>query len=127
MGYQDALYALRIPFASDEAVRFADESMELISFLAIAASVDLAAERGRYATFEGSLWSQGILPIDSVGLLQKNRKSELKLDLSAKLDWTALRERVKTVGHEELEHNGDCTDGNDLEYLRCHSVNRADL
>ena len=98
MGYQDALYALRIPFASDDAVRFADESMELISFLTISASVDLAAERGRYATFEGSLWSQGILPIDSVGLLQSNRNSELKLDLSAKLDWTSLRERVKTVG-----------------------------
>ncbi len=98
MGYQDALYAMRIPFASDEAVRFADESMELISFLAIAASVDLAAERGRYATFEGSLWSQGVLPIDSIGLLQKNRGSELKLDLSAKLDWIGLRERVKTVG-----------------------------
>jgi ribonucleoside-diphosphate reductase alpha chain len=98
MGYQDALYALRIPFASDEAVRFADESMEVISFHAIAASVDLAAERGRYATFDGSLWSQGILPIDSIGLLQKNRKSPLKLDLAAKLDWTGLRERVKTVG-----------------------------
>ncbi|MHB1021860.1 MAG: ribonucleoside-diphosphate reductase subunit alpha [Acidobacteriaceae bacterium] len=98
MGYQDALYALRIPFASDEAVRFADESMELISFHAISASVDLAAERGRYATFEGSLWSQGILPIDSITLLQKNRKSELKLDLSAKLDWSGLRERVKSMG-----------------------------
>ena len=98
MGYQDALYALRIPFASDEAVRFADESMELISFYAISASVDLAAERGRYATFEGSLWSQGILPIDSIALLQQNRKSELKLDLSAKLDWSGLRERVKSVG-----------------------------
>ncbi len=98
MGYQDALYTMRIPFASDEAVRFADESMELISFLAIAASVDLAAERGPYATFEGSLWSQGILPIDSIGLLQKSRKSDLKLDLSAKLVWAALRQRAKTVG-----------------------------
>jgi ribonucleoside-diphosphate reductase alpha chain len=98
MGYQDALYTLRIPFSSNKAVRFADESMELVSFYAISASVDLAAERGRYATFEGSLWSQGILPIDSVNLLQKNRKHELKLDRSTKLDWTGLRERVKTVG-----------------------------
>jgi len=98
MGHQDALYALRIPFSTDEAVRFADESMEMISYYAISASVDLAAERGRYATFEGSLWSQGILPIDSVELLQKNRKHTLQLDLSSKLDWVTLRTRVKTVG-----------------------------
>jgi ribonucleoside-diphosphate reductase alpha chain len=98
MGYQDALYSLRIPFASEQAVRFADESMELISFHAISASVDLAAERGRYTTFEGSLWSQGILPIDSVDLLQASRTSALKLDRSSKLDWSGLRERVKTVG-----------------------------
>jgi ribonucleoside-diphosphate reductase alpha chain len=98
MGYQDALYTLRIPFSSDQAVRFADESMELVSFYAISASVDLAAERGRYATFEGSLWSQGILPLDSVELLQKNRKHELQVDRSSKLDWSALRSRVKSVG-----------------------------
>jgi len=98
MGHQDSLYTLRIPFSSEVAVQFADESMELISFCAISASVDLAAERGRYATFEGSLWSQGILPIDSIELLQKNRRHELKLDRSMKLDWTGLRERVKTIG-----------------------------
>ncbi len=98
MGYQDALYTLRIPFASGAAVRFADESMELISFHAISASVDLAAERGRYATFEGSLWSKGILPIDSVELLEKNRNAELQLDRSSKLDWSSLHERVKTIG-----------------------------
>lgn len=98
MGYQDALYTLRIPYASEAAVRFADESMEIISFHAISASVDLAAERGRYATFEGSLWSKGILPIDSVELLQQNRKQPLKLDRSARLDWSRLRERVKTIG-----------------------------
>jgi len=98
MGYQDALYALRIPFSSEQAVRFADESMESISFHAISASVDLAAERGRYATFEGSLWSQGILPVDSVKLLQKNRKDKLQLDCTAKLDWATLRSRVKSTG-----------------------------
>jgi len=98
MGHQDALYTLRIPFASDEAVRFADESMELISFYAISASVDLAAERGRYATFEGSLWSKGILPIDSIEILQENRKTPLKVSRASTLDWSSLRERVKTVG-----------------------------
>jgi ribonucleoside-diphosphate reductase alpha chain len=98
MGYQDALYTLRIPFASEAAVRFADESMELISFHAISASVDLAAERGRYATFDGSLWSRGILPIDSLRLLEDNRPQPLELDRSTNLDWDTLRERVKTVG-----------------------------
>jgi ribonucleoside-diphosphate reductase alpha chain len=98
MGHQDALYTLRIPYASEQGIRFADESMEIISFHAISASVDLAAERGRYATFDGSLWSKGILPIDSIELLQNNRKHTLKLERSSKLDWTGLRERVKTVG-----------------------------
>jgi ribonucleoside-diphosphate reductase alpha chain len=88
MGYQDALYTLKIPFASEAAVRFADTSMELLSFHAISASVDLAAERGRYATFDGSLWSKGILPIDSVELLQQNRSHTLELDRSSTLDWS---------------------------------------
>lgn len=98
MGYQDALYTLRIPFASEAAVKFADTSMELLSFHAISASVDLAAERGRYASFDGSLWSKGILPIDSIELLQQNRSHTLRLDRSSALDWTGLRQRVITTG-----------------------------
>jgi ribonucleoside-diphosphate reductase alpha chain len=98
MGYQDALYTLKIPFASEAAVRFADESMELISFHTISASVELAAERGRYASFAGSLWSRGILPIDSIDLLQKNRKHTLTTECSAKLDWSPLRTRIQSVG-----------------------------
>ncbi len=98
MGYQDALYTLRIPFSSDAATSFADTSMELVSFYAIEASVNLAAERGRYASFEGSLWSKGILPYDSVAILQQNRSYPLQVDLSSTLDWAGLRERVKTVG-----------------------------
>jgi ribonucleoside-diphosphate reductase alpha chain len=97
MGFQDALQALRIPYASEAAVRFADESMEAISFHAISASTDLAAERGRYPSFDGSLWSQGILPIDSVELLSEARGG-LDLDRSTVLDWEGLRARVKTVG-----------------------------
>ena len=98
MGYQDALYTLNIPFSSEAAVRFADTSMEHLSYYAISASVDLAAERGRYATFEGSLWSKGILPIDSVELLQQNRSHTLQLDRSSSLDWTGLRQRVMATG-----------------------------
>jgi ribonucleoside-diphosphate reductase alpha chain len=98
MGYQDALYRMRIPFTSAEAVRFADESMERISYEAISASVDLAEERGRYASFEGSLWSQGILPIDSIDLLQANRDHTLTVDRFSTLDWATLRTRVKNSG-----------------------------
>jgi ribonucleoside-diphosphate reductase alpha chain len=97
MGFQDALQALRIPYASDEAVAFADRSMEAIGFHAIAASVDLAAERGRYQSFEGSLWSKGILPIDSIRLLEQARPG-VEMDGAATLDWEGLRERVRTVG-----------------------------
>lgn len=97
MGFQDALHALRIPMASDAAVAFADTSMEAISFHAISASVDLAAERGQYPSFKGSLWSRGILPIDSIEILADARGG-LDADWSATLDWTALRARVKSVG-----------------------------
>jgi ribonucleoside-diphosphate reductase alpha chain len=98
MGYQDALYTLKIPFSSDAAVRFADTSMEHLSFYAISASVDLAAERGRYDSFTDSLWSKGILPIDSVELLQQNRSHILQLDCSSTLDWAGLRQRVISTG-----------------------------
>jgi ribonucleoside-diphosphate reductase alpha chain len=97
MGFQDALYKLRIPYASAEAIAFADRSMELIAYFAIAASTDLAAERGRYPSFAGSLWSRGILPIDSIDLLAENR-AQLEMDRSTTLDWDALRARVETVG-----------------------------
>jgi ribonucleoside-diphosphate reductase alpha chain len=98
MGYQDALYKLRIPFTSPEAVRFADESMERISYEAISASVNLAEERGRYGSFDGSLWSRGILPIDSVQILQDSRDHTLTMTRSSTLDWEALRIRVKSSG-----------------------------
>lgn len=98
MGFQDALQTLRLPAASDGAVAFADTSMEAVSWFAISASVDLAAERGRYPSFEGSLWSKGILPIDSLEILSEARDGDVELDRSSTLDWEGLRERVKTTG-----------------------------
>ncbi|MDX1251498.1 MAG: ribonucleoside-diphosphate reductase subunit alpha [Gammaproteobacteria bacterium] len=98
MGFQDALQTLRIPYASEQAVEFADRSMEAVSYYAILASSDLAEERGRYATYEGSLWSKGVLPIDSIKLLTEARGEYLDVDQTATLDWNTLRERVKTVG-----------------------------
>ncbi len=99
MGFQDALYKMGMAYESDAAVDFADESMELISYNAIKASSELAAERGCYKSFPGSLWSQGILPIDSIENLAAARKEgHLKQDRTQRLDWDSLREQVKTVG-----------------------------
>lgn len=98
MGFQDALYQLRIPYASNAAVDFADRTMEQISYFAIEASTYLAEERGKYATYEGSLWSKGILPIDSLELLAKNRESHLDLNKTKTLDWESLRQRVQKIG-----------------------------
>ena len=95
MGFQDALYLQDIPYCSDEAVEFADRSMELISYNAIYASTELAKERGAYESFEGSLWSKGILPKDSIDILSENRGSEyLNVDRSETLDWETLRKKV---------------------------------
>lgn len=98
MGFQDALYKLRIPYASQDAIEFADRSMELISYHAIEASTSLAEERGTYATYQGSLWSQGILPIDSLNMLEEHRGSYLEVDKTQTLDWQSLRERVLKFG-----------------------------
>ncbi|GAB2967607.1 ribonucleoside-diphosphate reductase subunit alpha [Amycolatopsis acidiphila] len=99
MGFQDALFELGLPLASAEAVEFADRSMEHLSYHAISASAELAAERGRYESFDGSLWSKGILPIDSLRLLAEAREGDdLDVDYSSTLDWDALRERVRDTG-----------------------------
>ncbi|GAA0524479.1 ribonucleoside-diphosphate reductase [Saccharopolyspora subtropica] len=98
MGFADALFTQRIPAASAAAVEFADRSMELISYHAIGASSELAAERGRYESYEGSLWSRGILPIDSLRLLADARDGDVDLDYSSTLDWDALRARVRRDG-----------------------------
>ena len=99
MGFQDALYQLNIPYSSETAVEFADRSMEQVSYFAITASTNLAEERGTYETFEGSLWSKGILPIDSINNLQAARGAKyLEQDRSQSLNWEKLRQRVRTVG-----------------------------
>jgi ribonucleoside-diphosphate reductase alpha chain len=99
MGFQDALYQMRIPYSSDAAVEFADRSMEAVSYHAISASSELASERGSYSSFKGSLWDQGILPIDSIALLVKNRGEKyIDQDQSQTLDWASLRAKVKTQG-----------------------------
>lgn len=98
MGFQDALFQLNIPYASKEALEFADSSMELISYFAIRASSLLAEERGCYETYQGSLWSKGLLPIDTLVLLEEERGVPLDLDKSVRLDWSPLRKLVEKHG-----------------------------
>jgi ribonucleoside-diphosphate reductase alpha chain len=96
MGFQDALYKLKTPYGSDEAVKFADNSMEAISYFAIKSSAELAQERGSYQTFKGSLWSKGILPLDSLNILKANRGAKyIEVDDSSTLDWEAVRAQAK--------------------------------
>jgi len=98
MGFQDALHELRVPYASQEAVDFADRSMEAICYHAYWASTELAEERGRYSTYRGSLWDRGILPIDSIDLLAEQRGGWVDVDRSVSMDWDALRSRIKEHG-----------------------------
>lgn len=99
MGFQDTLYQLRIPYSSDEAVTFADRSMEAVSYYAIDASCKLAKERGSYASFSGSLWSRGILPIDSLKLLSQERGEKyLEVNFDTTLNWDKLRKKVQING-----------------------------
>jgi ribonucleoside-diphosphate reductase alpha chain len=98
MGFQDCLYQLRLPYASTEAVEFADRSMEAVCYHAYWASTELAAERGRYSSYRGSLWDRGILPQDSLGLLREQRGGHLEVDSSSTMDWSALRARIAEHG-----------------------------
>jgi ribonucleoside-diphosphate reductase alpha chain len=99
MGFQDALYAQSISYASPEAVKFADISMEAISYYAILASTELAAERGAYSSYKGSKWDRGLLPIDTIKILVDERGSDnVDVDTSTKLDWSKVREAVKKHG-----------------------------
>ena len=99
MGFQDSLYMLKVPYSSEEAVEFADTSMEAVSYYAIKASSNLAKERGNYSSYEGSLWSKGILPIDSIHYLKENRgEGYAEIDQSTTMDWDSLRELVLLQG-----------------------------
>jgi ribonucleoside-diphosphate reductase alpha chain len=98
MGFQDCLHEMRVPYASADAVEFADRSMEAVAYFAYWASTDLAEERGRYSTYEGSLWSKGILPHDSIRLLAEERGGYLEVDTSESMDWSALRDRIRVHG-----------------------------
>jgi ribonucleoside-diphosphate reductase alpha chain len=98
MGFQDCLYELRVPYASQEAVEFADKSMEAVCYHAYWASTELAKERGKYASYKGSLWDKGILPLDTLDMLAEERGGYVEVDRSATLDWEALRKKIAKDG-----------------------------
>jgi ribonucleoside-diphosphate reductase alpha chain len=98
MGFQDCLQRMRLAYASQEAVEFADRSMEMVAYAAYWASTELAEERGRYESFKGSLWDRGVLPQDTLDLLAAERGGYVELDRSATLDWEALRARIREHG-----------------------------
>jgi ribonucleoside-diphosphate reductase alpha chain len=98
MGFQEALHAMRVPYASQEAVEFADRSMEAVCYNAYWASTELAEERGAYSSFRGSLWDRGILPLDTLKMLADERGGYVEVDMSSTLDWEALRNRIKSYG-----------------------------
>lgn len=98
MGFQDALYKMKISYASEAAVSFADKSMEAISYFAILASSELAAERGAYETFKGSKWDRGLLPIDTIDLLEQERGVPVTMDRCSSLDWSGVRASIRKHG-----------------------------
>jgi len=98
MAFQDALYEMRMPYGSAQAVAFADRAMEAVCYHAYWASTELARERGTYSTFKGSLWDQGILPPDTIDLLQRQRGGYVEVDRSSTLDWEALRAKIRADG-----------------------------
>ena len=98
MAFQDSLYEMRISYASQAAVEFADQSMEAICYYAYWASTELSKERGQYSSYKGSLWDQGILPLDTIDLLARERGGYVEVDRSATLDWNALRQKIKADG-----------------------------
>ncbi|MBL8525227.1 MAG: ribonucleoside-diphosphate reductase subunit alpha [Betaproteobacteria bacterium] len=98
MGFQDCLHEIRVPYASQAAVAFADTSMEAVCYYAYWASTELAQERGKYTTYKGSLWDRGILPQDSLNLLREERGGYVEVDMSSTMDWDSLRSRIKTYG-----------------------------
>jgi hypothetical protein len=128
MGFQDCLYQLRVPYASAEAVEFADRSMEAVCYHAYWASTELAAERGRYSSYRGSLWDRGILPQDSLDLLAEQRGGYVEVDRSAaRLDWDALRAAHRRARHAQQQLRGHRAHGHHLQHHRRRRVDRAQL
>ena len=121
MGYQDALYQLNIAYDTNENLTFADRSMEMISYYAILASSELAKERGSYSTFEGSKWQRGILPYDTLAIVEEHRGETLNLDKQITMDWDYVKSHIKEHGMRN-SYNGNCTNSNNCQHCGRLSV-----
>ena len=117
----------RIPYASDEAVKFADSSMEAVCYYAYQASNELAEERGVYSTYKGSLWDRGILPQDSVAMLAAERGGYVEVDNSSTMDWSGLRATYQATRHAQLKLRSDCANRNDFQHHWCLCLYRANI
>ncbi|UUZ57281.1 ribonucleoside-diphosphate reductase subunit alpha [Massilia sp. H-1] len=127
MGFQDCLHMMRVPYSSQQAVEFADRSMEAVCYYAYLASTELAEERGRYESYEGSLWSHGILPQDSIKLLMEERGGYLEQDMSESMDWNVVRERIKQFGMRNSNCVAIAPDRDHFEHHRRVGLHRTDL
>ena len=128
MGFQDALYKIDVAYASDDAVTFADRSMEAISYYAIEASSELAAERGSYATYDGSLWSQGIFPLDSLDILIEQRGADyIDVNKDKTMDWDSLKAKVATQGMRNSNCNGHSAYSNNCQHHGRLAIDRTDV
>ena len=125
MAFQDALYELRIPYASQAAVEFADRSMEAICYYAYWASTELARERGQYASYRGSLWDKGILPMDTLDLLARERGGYVEVDRSSTMDWDALRKKIAADGMRNSNCVAIAPHRNHLEHHRRRCLHRT--
>lgn len=122
MGFQDALYIMNISYASHEAVQFADKCQEMISYYAILASSELAKERGVYESYKGSKWDRGLLPIDTIALLEKERGGHLEMDSSMTMDWNNVRASIKKTGHAQQQYDGHCSNRNNFQHCGKHAI-----
>jgi len=127
MGFQEALHAMRVPYASQDAVEFADRSMEAVCYNAYWASTELAEERGAYSSFRGSLWDRGILPLDTLKMLADERGGYVEVDMSSTLDWEDPAQPNQVVWHAQLQLRGHRADGDHFQYRGHFSIHRADL
>ena len=127
MGFADCLYEIGLPYASTAAVEFADKTMEAVCYHAYSASSELARERGRYSSFTGSLWDQGILPLDSIRLLEEGRGGYLEVNRESSLDWSALKERIARYGMRNSNCVAIAPTRDHFQHRRRLGQHRADL
>ena len=127
MGLQDALFKQGVPFESDEALEFTDATMEYISYYAILSSSQIAEEKGSYESYEGSKWSRGLLPIDTVDLLEQERGMPVEVSRTQRMDWNVVREHIRQHGMRNSNTMAIAPTATISNISGCFPLHRADL